>query len=358
MKPISIDFKDKAIFDGDPRTVVSVRDGVQKYYGAELGMEPPDKQFTIYRGPETITECAKEMEGLPLTDGHVPLDTEPTANLGKVLTARVLPFVDPVTNSTVKVKNDITLDNPVENRELSLGYNADLVDCDLYDFEQVNIKPHHLAIVVKGRCGETCTFKDEDIMEKKLEVNAMFLDAEGEINMQGVLKLVEDLPEVVKTLPLKELQKLAKLLTKAMDVATSEIASEVGETAEAEAEPEVPIETSAEVEDAGEPEEEKKDIPMADSQEFIDAVGVAADKLNKTYAVVVAKAKDFLPSTYDFADKSADEIMGAALATQHADKFEDGELSTAFKLLKKNVTYENFGEETVDFVDELKDKEL
>lgn len=366
----SASFTDEVIYDAATRTVISVRDGVQKYYGSEFGMEPLDKVFTIYRGPETIKAAAGEMSGLPMTDEHVPLDQVPTTVIGKVINARVIDSVDPTTNTTVKVQNEVQLDNEIAKRGLSLGYHADLVPCDLYDFEQVDMVPHHLAVVEKGRCGETCTFADEANMKKKLKLNALFLDAEGEINMQQVLQLVADLPEVVKTLPLKELQKLAKLLTKAMDVATAEIAVEASGEGELEAEAveqttEAPIETSVEVEDEKE-EDMKKDVATSDSdfvnfldtKEFLDAVAMESKKINAEYAIVVSKAKDFLPSTYDFSDKCACDIMAAALATQHTEKFEDSELSTAFKLLKKNTSYENFGKEKVDFVDELKDKEL
>jgi len=358
-----IEFTDRVILDSESRTVISIRDGIQKYSGAELSMEPPDKIFTIFRGPETIRAAAGEMTGLPMTDEHVSLDAVPVDVIGKVINARIIDHIDEETSTTVKVRNDIELNGDVGKRELSLGYHADLIPCDLYDFEQVDIVPHHLAIVARGRCGKTCTFSDEATMKKTVKANALFLDAAGEINMQQVLQLVADLPEVVKTLPLKELQKLAQLLTKAMDVATAEIATEAAAevTAPAAGEDEPPIETSVEVEDENDPPEETKTVPTADSEvdfkdstEFTDAVAQA----NKTYAVVVAKARDFLPATYNFADRSVNEIMTAALATQHKDKFEDVELSTAFKLLRKNISYKNFGDSATDFVTDYQDKEL
>ena len=56
-------FKDKMFTQGvsfidslntEKRTVISIRDGVQEYLGLELGLEPFDKVFKIYRSPETI----------------------------------------------------------------------------------------------------------------------------------------------------------------------------------------------------------------------------------------------------------------------------------------------------------------
>lgn len=373
-----VSFTDKMIFDAEARTVISVRDGIQKYSGAELGMEPIDKVFLIYRAPETVKAFAGEMSGIPITDEHVPLDKVPSDIIGKVIDAKIIDEVDPTTNTTVKVKNKIQLDREVNKRELSLGYHADLIPCDLYDFEQVGIVPHHLAVVERGRCGNMCKFTDEVLgMKKKLDAfKALrlesfkgFSDADGEINMQQVLQLVADLPEVVKTLPLKELQKLAQLLTKAMDVATAEIATEAAAgAAGAEETPEggeVPVEPTSEVEDVEPSEEEKKaamadsKVALVDSTEFKDAVEIEATRRNKQYATVVAKAKDFLPDTYAFADKCANDIMRDALATQHKEKFEDGELSTAFKLLRKVATYDNFGNAgKKSLTDSVGDKEL
>ena len=56
----SVQFSDKAVYDEKSRTVVSVRDGIQKYTGEEIGLEPPDRVVYIYRSPETIKEFAGE----------------------------------------------------------------------------------------------------------------------------------------------------------------------------------------------------------------------------------------------------------------------------------------------------------
>jgi hypothetical protein len=345
-----ITFTDKITYDSESRRIISMRDGVQKYYGAELGMEPVDKVFLIYRGPETVRAAAGEMTGLPMTDEHVSLDAVPQTVIGKVINARVQDFLDEETNTTVAVENKVNLDAPIDKREFSLGYHADLVPCDLYDFEQVDIIPHHLAVVDRGRCGRTCTFKDgEETMPK--EISKAFLDANGEINMQQVLTLVNDLPEAIKTLPLKELQKLVPALTKAVELAAGEMATEaVSEVTEGEetmaSEEEPPVETSVEVEDEKDMEKEKVEttdtepVPVTDTAEFVDALAGAT----RTYAEVVDKARNFLPETYSFGDKTATQIMADAVATQHKEKFNDSELSTAFKLLKKVASYQNFGD--------------
>lgn len=362
----NVSFTDKAVYDKNTRTVISVRDGVQKYLGSELGKEPVDKFFYIYRAPETIKEFAGEMEGLPLTDGHVSLDRPPTEIVGAVLDARIVDSIDPVINSTIGVQNKVNLDTEISNRELSLGYHADLIPCELYDFEQVGIIPHHLAIVEKGRCGEVCQFTDKENDSMKKKMNAAFLDAEGMLNMQQVLQLVADLPEAIKTMPMDLLKKLIPSLQKAMEM--SQAGSKPAETPPAEtptddAGVEVEKETTTEVEDEGEPatvlDPEKK--AMADAAAkvaFSDAVKLEVAKENKLYATVLAKAKDFLPSTFDFADKCPNDIMRAALLTQHKDSFEDAELPTAFKMLKNVKLYDNFAKKEGSPLAELAGKEI
>jgi hypothetical protein len=345
-----MNFNDKLEYDPGTRTVISVRDGIQIYLGSEIGQEPADKVFHIYRAPETIRQFNDAMVGLPITDDHVAMDGPPTDRVGEILDSVILDALDPETNTTLKVQNKIKLDKTLKNSELSLGYSAELIPCEIYDFEQVEIIPHHLAIVERGRCGQMCSFTDGVETMKKKYVN--FLDAAtGEINMQQVMQLVTDLPEIVKTLPLKELQKLVPALTKAMELAAGEIATEAGmEVEEAPAAEELPV---VETEDEADPEAEKKE--MADSIKFADAVKAAT----RNFATVMAKAKDFLPETYKFADKTACQIMADAVATQHSDKFTDAELSTAFKLLKKVTNYQSFGDnQAKGLLETIGDKEI
>jgi len=88
---------------------------------------------------------------------------------------------------------------------------------------------------------------------------------------------------------------------------------------------------------------------FADSSKFKDAVASAVKGEVKRYAEVVNKARNFVDADYDFADKSANQVMRDALATQSTDKFEDAELSVAFKLLRKaNTDYSQFGDTKAD----------
>lgn len=357
-------FSDSVSFDSKTKTVVSVRDGVQEYRGHELGLEPADKIFKFYRAPETIKSIIDSMAGLPITDDHVSLDEPPAATIGKIVDGELVDFVDSETDSTVKIKNKIILDSIPGNNELSLGYKANVIKCDKYDFEQVDIVPHHLAIVDKGRCGETCKFMDKE--NKSMPINKAFLDADNQVNMQQVLQLVNDLPEAIKTMPIKDLAKLVPQLQKAVAFATETVVEGATEEEETTSTEETATEETTDAGDKTSKEEttdqESTTKSEADKEEedkkFSDSVSAEVEKQNGIYAGVLIKAKDFLSDTYNFADKSACAIMRDALATQSKDKFEDTELPVAFKMLKKSANYANFADKKQTTLEEIGNKEL
>jgi hypothetical protein len=264
---------------------------------------------------------------------------------GKIIDSKFEDHEDPESQITCKVKNKVDLYRDVVDNELSLGYFADLVPCEKYDFEQVNITAHHLATVPAGRCGSTCSFTDgKGDQEMKRKTNKVFLDEEGNISMEQVMGLLADLPDAIKGMDLAELQKLVPVLQEILGMAKVEEDKEGGD-ADAPVEDEEPKEKDE--------EEEKKEI--TDSAVFKDALASAV----KNYAEVVGKAREFLPENYKFADKTATQIMTAAVATQYKDKFNDAELSTAFKMLKKPAAdYRNFGDSQAAGLASLKDKEI
>ena len=78
----SISFTDNSS-NAEKRTVISIRDGVQEYLGLELGIEPFDKVFKIYRSPETIRELKDKLNGLPLIENHIEPEGEISEDLKK-----------------------------------------------------------------------------------------------------------------------------------------------------------------------------------------------------------------------------------------------------------------------------------
>ena len=358
-------FIDVATYDGSLRTAVSVRDGVLEYLGSEIGQEPPDKIFTVYRSPATIASLVSQMPGIPVIGDHIEPGTEPADIPSRVESASFIDAFDESTNSTLAIQNKLFLDDDMlaeiegGKNQLSLGYEGRLVPHDKWDFEQRDLVPTHLATVDSGRCGSGCRFIDrkpnpEATMPKKL--HKAFCDADGSLSLSQIVELAAGLPEAIKNVPADKLAELLPALQEIMAAAT-----EAGvETPAADAVvEELPVMTD---EDADKLMDESADaaggdpVKVTDSarkvlrKKFADRIAAAIGDAVKVHASVIDKARTILPETYSFADKSTAQLMRDALAVEHgSQKFSDSELSVAFKLLKKSGSeYQTFGDRSAD----------
>lgn len=332
------EFKDSLRFDTATKTAISVRDGVQSYYGMELGMQPFDKVFTIYRSPATIANCVNRLSNIPLTDEHVTLDETPQIPCGSVVDSVLVDNFDAETHSTLAVKNTVSLDGAILDliqsgkKELSLGYRANLKPHDRYDFEQTDIEPHHLAVVSRGRCGGACSFIDK-------QGEFMDEDKGASPTLAETVDIAVALPEAIKNMTIEELQEVLPVLQSIVNKGKE--GEKSVEAVEAETD---------------EPEAKKEKVAITDTAEFMDAVTKAVE----AHTVVIEKARDFVDAGYSFVGKSTAQIMRDALAVEHGNqKFDDSELPVAFKLLKKTASsLKNFGDSCACPFDSLKDKEL
>lgn len=345
---IKMNFSDRMVFNPNEKTAVSIRDGVLEYLGVELGFEPADKVFTVYRSPATIANAAARMPGIPLTDDHIDIGEVPQELVkGSVMSSEMIDAYDELTKTTIATKNKLTIDDEMRanvesgKRELSLGYTADLVPHSEYDYEQKDIMPWHLAVVEAGRCGPMCSFLDrkptgEDPMTKKLP--KAFVDESGAVNMQLVAELVASLPDLIRQMPLEKLNELVPVLQEALGSA-KESGAEMPEEEPTEDESGTGEKPDGEMADEDMTEEEKPNF--SDSAEFKDAVAKAVSR----HSAVIEKAKSFVDEEYSFEDKTTEQIMRDALKTQSTETFEDSELAVAFKLLRKaSSDYSKFGD--------------
>ena len=374
---LDVAFSDSVVFDASTKRGVSIRDGVLEYYGAELNLEPADKIFKVYRSPATIANTANLMAGIPLTEMHVDPDSEIMDSVGRVLEAKMIDYDDPVYDSKLAVENVIEVSDSMEaqlangKRELSLGYKAMLVPHKEYDFEQKEIMPHHLAVVQAGRCGSACRFidrKPKEMGNMSKETNQpvlhkAFSDEEGAMSLEAIAEIVAALPQALSKVPVEKVSEIMPALQEIVEM-SKDMGVEMP-TAEDEDPKEMEdMEGKKDMEDMeGEKEMEdgmhyKEDTKFEDSQAFADAVAQAVDSAVKTHSEVIMKAQQFLDAKYNFAGKSTKEIMRDALATETVEKFEDSELSLAFKMLKKAPAYKDFGDSSVCKFDQLKDKEI
>ena len=177
-----------------------------------------------------------------------------------------------------------------------------------------------------------------------------FFDAEGQVNLEQIVEIATALPEAIKKVPVDQLVKLMPAMQEIMSYAKEQGAMPADEGMEDE---ELTDEEVAAKKEAPAAEEDKPKENFSDSKAFRDAVEAKSKKFAdaevKRYAEVVNKARNFVDADYDFAGKTANAVMRDALATQSTDKFEDAELSVAFKLLRKpNTDYSQFGDTRAD----------
>lgn len=341
-------FSDTVAYDARMKSAVSVRDGVLEYLGSELGMEPADKIFYVYRSPATIASAANLMPGIPLLGGHIEPGTEGEGATSKVESASLIDAFDESTASTLAIRNMVSVDADMQQelesgkRELSLGYTGSLIPHDKYDFEQRDIIPTHLAVVERGRCGSGCRFLDRKPTQEATmpKMHKAFIDADGAASLSQIVEIAAALPEAIKSVPVDKLQELLPALQEIMAIAEA-----VGV---APAAPEVEVEEEMVDEDPKPKEDEK--MPITDSAAFKDAVKSAIASAVKDHAIVIDKARDFVDEAYCFTDKSTVQIMRDALAVEHgATQFTDAELPVAFKLLKKaSQDYKTFGDHAAE----------
>jgi hypothetical protein len=300
-------FRDSVYYDAKEKRAVSVRDGVLEYYGHEIGLEPKDKIFTIYRSPATIASAGSQMSGIKLTDDHVDLNDEPKNVVGEVKDSQPIDSFDESYKSTLAIMNRI---NP--HKEIQSG------------------KQLSLAIVDDGRCGSVCTFldkrktnKDDDNMPKSKQ-KSVFLDMNGSPNLEKIVEMTQELPELIKKMPVEQLQQAIPKLQSLMKMGGKMQDEESMEY------------DDKDYEDMSKKQESSDSAgkPLQETQEFADAVEQAVERHNS----VIDKAKNFVDSNYKFAGKSTEQIMRDSIATEYDDvqQFTDSELGTAFKMLKKS----------------------
>jgi hypothetical protein len=362
----------KITLDGS-KMAISVRDGVQEYAGIELGLEPYDKSFKVYRNPDTIRAIKDKLIGIPVTNGHVELeDIPPEKIIGFIDGSELVKYRNELLSSTIAIKNKVKLsDNMIQllnsKNQLSLGYFAETENHDSYDFEQVNIIPHHLAIVENGRCGTVCKFRDErkdmdpneldnqegtETTEEVVTTEEEVKDAEMPVNLQRIAEVVNDLPEAVKLMSLTELEKLVPALELAIN--TARAATPNGQTALEGTESEEGMEEINDEAETITKTDEPAKADFKDSKAFKDAVMVVADQR----VDVILKAKKFLDEGYDF-KKDTLTMMRDVLATQTKEVFKDEEVGVAFKMLKKFADYARFADSKGECeIDKLKEKEI
>lgn len=361
--------KQSIFFDSKLKKLTSIRDGVHEYFGAELDIEPADKVFKVFRSAKSVKDCAKKMGDLIITNDHISTDESATPHkIGLAITPNIENVADPSTDTTIAVIHKASIQDKLLSlvdagkKQLSLGYKGKLIEHDKYDFEQINITPHHLALVDAGRCGSICTFNDKGGKMADRDVNIL-ADKVADLAADGGKPFADALADLVKFKKEKE-GKEGKKETKDMDKDDDETVppKKKVETKdmdmEAQKKKEMEDEEKKKEGEGGKPKKGVIPDNFKDSIEFKDAVLNMAKAMSLKHVAVVEKARGFLPSNYSFSDNLPCRIQRDALKTQISDDFADSELDAAFKMLTHNKDYSNFGDSKPDDLISLADKEL
>ena len=183
------------------------KEGVFPYSGAQIGLDPPDKIFKVYRPAEELkkAETLKSFELVPFINEHAMLGdygvpAESKGVLGVV--GQNVKFNAPYLTADIKIFGNKMKDLLERGKNnISAGYSFDLDNTsgnfngENYDCIQRNIRCNHIALVQEGRCGKDVRVLDKnDIIPDALPLN---LNNCGEKNMQISS---EELAELVKNL--------------------------------------------------------------------------------------------------------------------------------------------------------------
>lgn len=343
---MKIQDKSSAVFKLDDNgylvtTAKLARVGAMQYLGEEIGRDS-GKVYDVYVEPEELfnNETIQSFEGKTVTSNH-PEEMEVNASNWKELAVGHIRNVrqdgdfligDVIVNDSKTIK-----DIQSGKIELSLGYDADLVDAD-GKIKKANIKGNHLAIVDEGRCGEQCKLGDgkPTIMsklitrifgDKKAKAKVKIGDAKKRLaDAKGELKQkLADLEEVVQgDAPVEEkAAAIAELSEEA--VALTEEITEVNEaivTLSEEIEKEAPAETTANDELTTE-ESEKMASLEAENQELKDKIAeleaqLEAEKEKEAQATTANDAKRVFPKLVLKDSMSSVDIKRAVVASTGA----------------------------------------
>lgn len=170
--------------------VVFTSVGIQEYYGQELGIEPYDKAFKIFRSPDTVfhPDTITSLKLKPVTADH-PDEDVTVENYKKLAVGHVGDSIEPLDD--LRLGGNILIHDPeiiteVTNgtrEQVSCGYLSDILMIEgewngqkydgRFDGPMYN---NHLACVASGRCGGDVRILDnsgETPMKKSALLKAM-----------------------------------------------------------------------------------------------------------------------------------------------------------------------------------------
>lgn len=171
------------------RDVPISRVGTFDYSGIETGLPAgPDGIVKMQRSEEELfdPETIRSFEGKDVVIGHstfVDPKNWRRRSIGTVQNVRRGEGEDAdklLADLVIKDANGIELVKDGKLREVSCGYDAQPVSDGVGHGHQVAIVGNHVALVPKGRCGDSCKIRDAEMPNLKTVLRRIFKDGDEE----------------------------------------------------------------------------------------------------------------------------------------------------------------------------------
>lgn len=215
------------------RSVPIARTGDQRYTAREVMQDgDPSQMVIVHRRPEDVfaEETIASFEGKPVTDDHPPenVQAENFASYARGHVQNVRQAGDNLVGDVYIT--DAKLASDVKHRvkrEISCGYQCDLVPDGAGGYYQTNIRGNHVAVVLRGRAGHDVAIHDAANTAAEGRTNTMNKFTKGVLAAFG---------SAAKEASPEELEAMATITATALDAAPAEEAPEA-DPAEKKAEP-------------------------------------------------------------------------------------------------------------------------
>lgn len=215
------------------RSVPIARTGDQQYTAREVRQDgDPGQMVIVHRRPEDVfaEETIASFEGKPVTDDHPPenVQAENFASYARGHVQNVRQAGDNLVGDVYIT--DAKLASDVKHRvkrEISCGYQCDLVPDGAGGYYQTNIRGNHVAVVLRGRAGHDVAIHDAANTAAEGRTNTMSKFTKGVLAAFG---------SAAKEASPEELEAMTTITATALDAAPAEEAPEA-DPAEKKAEP-------------------------------------------------------------------------------------------------------------------------
>lgn len=162
---------------------IFARTGIQERYGFEINSDfEQDKLYKEYRSAKEVfnSKFLKSLRNITITNNH-PDEMLNETNTKLHAIGFVSSEIEIIDNQYLQCEITIYDENTIADIEagkveLSAGYwsQVKLVEHDDYDYEQINLKANHIAIVEAGRCGSSCALSLDSKFKKRKIMKIVF----------------------------------------------------------------------------------------------------------------------------------------------------------------------------------------